>query len=83
MKGSYEEDLANHFGLQRRGRLRQRICLERPCGGKRRPAIELRNHHFRVSTSSRLGEGHIVVSAFGKEASNAAESANRCMCFKS
>ena len=47
--------------------------------GKRRPAIELRNHHFRVPTLLCHGEGNIGDAVNGKASADAAESANLCM----
>ena len=79
MKVSYEERLAINFGLQRRCDEGNDIVLSVRIGGKRRPAIELRNHHFRVPTLSRQGEGDIGCTANGKVQTNAAESQNLCM----
>ena len=47
--------------------------------GTRRPAIELRNHPFRVPTLSCLGEGNIVRADDGEARTDAAESKTLCM----
>ena len=47
--------------------------------GTRRPAIELRNHHFRVPTLSCQGEGKMGSRATGERLHNAAESKNLSM----
>lgn len=80
MKVSYEERLAIDFGLQRRCDRGNNVVLSVRDGGKRRPAIELRNPHFRVPTLFRQGEGNIGCTATGKVQSDAAESQNLCMC---
>jgi len=52
MKESYGEDLASRFDLQRRAGYGNVSGLSVRQGGFSRPAIELRNHHFRVPTLS-------------------------------
>ncbi len=47
--------------------------------GTRRPAMELRNPHFRVPTSSCQGEGNMGCRAIGERRFNAAESRNPSM----
>ncbi len=47
--------------------------------GTRRPAIELRNPHFRVPTLSCQGEGNMGSRATGERLNNAAESENLSM----
>jgi len=74
MKVSYEERLAIDFGLRRRRDEGNDVVLSVRAGGKRRPAIELRNPHFRVPTLFRHGEGNIACTAIGKVHSDAAES---------
>ena len=80
MKESYEERLANDFDLQRRCDCGNNVVLSVRDEGKRRPAIELRNHPFRVPTSSCRREGNIECTAIGKVHLDAAESENLCMC---
>ena len=74
MQVSYEESIANYFGLRRRCGKRNRPVLSVRYGGQHRPAIELRNRDFRVPTTSLHGVGHIWVSASGKDTQDAAES---------
>jgi len=52
MKVSYEESLANYFGLQRRGGLGNRSVLSVRAKGKRRPAIELPVFQLNRGTTS-------------------------------
>ncbi len=79
MKVSHDERLAIDVGLQRRcGGGNDRVLSVRG-GGKRRPATELRNHHFRVPTLSGLGEGNTGRPANGEGRSDTAESSNLCM----
>jgi hypothetical protein len=59
--------------------MRQRVRSERPCGGFSRPAIELRNHHFRVPTLSYQGEGHAKGVVMGETLADTAESENLSM----
>ncbi len=66
MKVSYRERLAIDFGLQRRCDCGNNVVLSVGDEGKRRPAIELRNPHFRVPTASRRWEGNIGCAATGK-----------------
>ena len=74
MKVSYVESLANCYGLHRRcGEGNDPVLSVRP-GGKRRPAIELRNLNFRVPTWSLCGEGNIATLAYGKNVADSAES---------
>ena len=74
MKVSYVESLANYYGLHRRcGSGNDPVLSVRP-GGKRRPAIELRNLNFRVPTLSLYGEGNIDKLVIGKRVSDTAES---------
>ncbi len=58
MKESYEEGVASHLGLEPYADCGNAmgVASERGTG---RPAIELRNHHFRAQTLSRLGEGNM------------------------
>ena len=80
MKVSYEEELAIHFGLQRRcGEGNDPVLSVRP-GGKRRPAIELRNQKFCGPTRSLHGEGNNGATDNGEGATNAVESENLSMC---
>ena len=79
MKVSYEERLAIDFGLRRRCGEGNDPVLSVRSGGTRRPAIELRNPHFRVPILSRQGEGNIDRAAIGKARPDAAESQNLCM----
>lgn len=58
MKVSYVESLTNCYGLHRRCGKGNRSVLSVRQGGKRRPAMELRNLNFRVPTWSLYGEGH-------------------------
>ena len=80
MKVSYEERLAIDFGLQRRCDCGNNVVLSVRVEGKCRPAIELRNHPFRVPTASRRWEGNIGCAATGKAQTNTAESENLSMC---
>ena len=41
--------------------------------------MELRNHHFRVPTLSRQGEGNTDGDVYGEPPAGAAESENLCM----
>ncbi len=65
MKESYKEEVANHLGLEP-------YAVDGNNGGVAsargnvRPAIELRNHQFRVPILSCQGEGKIVITANGK-----------------
>jgi hypothetical protein len=49
MKESYEEELAIHFGLGPYADVGDNVGVA-SARGKDRPAIELRNHPFRVPT---------------------------------
>lgn len=69
MKVSYEKSLANRLGLQRRCDGGNNVVLSVRIGGQRRPAIELRNHNFRVPITSPRGEGNIATTAHGEVAS--------------
>ena len=79
MKVSYEEGLANRFGLARRGGFGNGPVLSVRSQGERRPAIELRHHQFRVPILSGQGEGEIGRFANGENRSDAAESENLSM----
>lgn len=79
MKVSYVESLANCYGLHRRCGEGNDPVLSVRQGGKRRPAIELRNLNFRVPTWSLCGEGNIATLAKGKNDADTAESQNLCM----
>jgi len=61
------------------GWIRQRVWSERPRGGSSRPAIELRNHHFRVPTLSYQGEGHAKGVVMRETLADTAESENLSM----
>ena len=52
-------------------------------GGKRRPAIELRNLNFRVPTWSLYGEGEIAPFALGESGADTAESREPVHAWKS
>ena len=83
MKASYVESLANCYGLHRRcGRGNDSVLSVRQ-GGKRRPAIELRNLNFRVPTWSLYGEGEIAPFALGESGADAAESREPVHAWKS
>ena len=79
MKESYEEDLANHFGLDPYADAGDSMGVA-SVKGTGRPAIELRNQHFRVPIQSCQGEGHTVDAAYGEALADTAESENLCMC---
>jgi hypothetical protein len=79
MKVSYEERLAIDFGLQRRCDCGNNVVLSVRVEGKRRQAIELRNHLFRMPTASLRGEGNIGCTVIGKVQSDTAESQNLSM----
>ena len=74
MKVSYVEGLASCYGLHRRCDCGNAMVLSVRQGGKRRPAIELRNLNFRVPTWSLYGEGNIGTIAYGKIVADTAES---------
>jgi RNA-directed DNA polymerase len=57
MKQPYKKGVAPHLGPESCADDRKAVG-EALTGGTRRPAIELRNHHFGVPTLSRQGEGH-------------------------
>jgi hypothetical protein len=78
MKESYEEDLADHFGLNPYAGFGDKpgVASERGTG---RPATELRNPKFRVPTLSCQGEGNTLRRIIGKRRSDTAESKNLCM----
>ena len=82
MKVFYEEGLAYHFGLQRRCDRGNNVVLSVRLGGKRRPAIELRNQFkFRVSTAScRREDNTRCADILGQEQRDTAESETLCMC---
>lgn len=83
MKVSYVKGLANCYGLHRRcGRGNDPVLSVRQ-GGKRRPAMELRNLNFRVPTWSLYGEGEIVMLAKGKSVADTAESREPVHAWKS
>ena len=83
MKVSYVESLANCYGLHRRcGRGNDSVLSVRQ-GGKRRPAIELRNLNFRVPTWSLYGEGETAMLAKGKNIADTAESREPAHAWKS
>lgn len=66
MKVSYVESLASSYGLHRRCKSGNAIVLSVRQGGKRRPAIELRNLNFHVPTWSLYGEGNITATALAR-----------------
>ena len=79
MKEPYEKGLAHRLGPESyagNGNI-VGVALTR---GTRRPAIELRNHHFRVPTLYLYGEGNICGRVTGERPHNAAESKNLSMC---
>ena len=80
MKVSYEEGLAYHFGLQRRCDEGNNVVLSVRSGGKRRPAMELRNQ-FRSVCRPRLAKGKTTLGMpiLGKASRDTAESENLCM----
>jgi hypothetical protein len=83
MKVSYVESLANCYGLHRRcGRGNDSVLSVRQ-GGKRRPAMELRNLNFRVPTRSLYGEGETAMLAKGKNIADTAESREPVHAWKS
>ncbi len=78
MKESYGKGLADRSGPESYaddGNI-VGVALAR---GTRRPAMELRNPHFRVPTSSCQGEGNMGSRAIGEWLHNAAESKNLSM----
>ena len=83
MKVSYVESLANCYGLHRRCGEGNRSVLSVRQGGKRRPAIELRNLNFRVPTWSLYGEGEITSLANGQSGADTAESLEPVHAWKS
>jgi hypothetical protein len=83
MKVSYVESLASYYGLHRRCENGNGIVLSVRQGGKRRPAIELRNLNFRVPTWSLYGEGDISPLANGESELNTAESGEPVHAWKS
>lgn len=83
MKVSYVESLANCYGLHRRCGEGDRSALSVRQGGKRRPAIELRNLNFRVPTWSLYGEGEIATLAYGESGADTAESGEPVHAWKS
>ena len=80
MKVFYEEGLAYHFGLRRRCDSGNNVVLSVRAGGKRRPAIELRNR-FSLVCRPRLAEGKttLVIPLHGEVYRDTAESENLCM----
>ena len=74
MKVSYVESLANYYGLHRRCGEGNDPVLSVRQGGKRRPAIELRNLNFRVPTRSLCEEGNTGWPAIGEGGPDTAES---------
>jgi hypothetical protein len=78
MKESYREDLASHSGLEPYAG-DGNVAGVASARGKRRPAIELRNHHFRVPILFREGEGNNGRAANGEALSDTAESKTLCM----
>ena len=83
MKVSYVESLANCYGLHQRCESGDEIVLSVRQGGKRRPAIELRNLNFRVPTRSLRGEGHIGSFVIGESEPDTAESREPVHAWKS
>lgn len=78
MQESYGEDLANRSGLDPYAE-GGNILGVASVRGTSRPAIELRNHHFRAPTLWCLREGHIGVRVIGEHTLGTAESQNLCM----
>jgi hypothetical protein len=83
MKVSYEESLANCFGLLRRCGDGNVPVLNVWNGGKRRPAIELRNLNFRVPTRSLQWEGNTMTPVNGEGVLDATESGEPVHAWKS
>lgn len=83
MKVSYVEGLASCYGLHRRCDCGNAMVLSVRQGGKRRPAIELRNLNFRVPTWSLYGEGHTGPLVNGESALDTAESQEPVHAWKS
>jgi hypothetical protein len=83
MKVSYVESLASCYGLHRRYESGNVIVLSVRQGGKRRPAIELRNLNFRVLTWSLCGEGNIGPLVHGESELDTAESREPVHAWKS
>jgi hypothetical protein len=78
MKESYEEDLADHFGLNPYAGFGDKPGVA-SVRGTGRPATELRNPKFRVPTLCCQGEGNTLRRATGERSSDTAESKNLCM----
>lgn len=83
MKVSYIESLASCYGLHRRCERGNAVVLSVRQGGKRRPAIELRNLNFRVPTWSLYGEGNIGSLVHGESERDTAESGEPVHAWKS
>ena len=73
MKESYEEELAIRLGLDPYADASNSVGVA-SVRGIGRPAIELRNHHFRVPTLSCHEEGNTLGRVTGKRSSDTAES---------
>lgn len=83
MKVSYVESLASSYGLHRRCESGNAIVLSVRQGGKRRPAIELRNQNFHVPTWSLYGEGNTGPFTIGESEPDMAESLEPVHAWKS
>jgi len=79
MKVSYEEGIANHFGLRRRCEGGNVRALSVRAGGSVGQLIELRNRIFHVPTVSCASGRQHWVTRYGKCVLDMAESKNLCM----
>lgn len=75
MKASYEEDFADHFGLNPYAEVGDHLGVA-SVQGTVRPATELRNPNFRVPTTSCRWEGNTSGCVTGKRPDGTAESKN-------
>jgi hypothetical protein len=76
MRVSYEEGLANHFGLRRRGECGNAVVRSVCPGGNVGQLIELRNQYFHVPTVSYASGRQHWDTRYGKCDLDMAESKN-------
>ncbi len=79
MKEPYGKGLASHLGPESYADYGNIVGVAWT-RGTRRPAMELRNHSFRVPTLYCHGEGNMGSCATGERLHDAAESKTLCMC---
>ncbi len=79
MKESYEEDLADHFGLQRRGDSDDGMVLSVRVKGNAGQPLSSEINTSVCRSCSASGEGDIGRTAIGKVRANTAESTTLCM----